>query len=59
MTVNGEQLPEYYWTRELMVVKTADSFYLVKTFLPNRDHRSPDFAHLTEWFQSFAVLTGS
>lgn len=56
VTVNGDKLPEYYWTRELMIVETADSFYLVKTFLPNRDHRSPDFAHLTEWFQAFAVL---
>lgn len=57
VTVDGQAVPEYYWTRELMIVATPDDFYLVKTFLPNADHRSPDFARLTQWFESFAVLS--
>ena len=56
VTVDGEKLREYYWTRELLVVTTPDTFYLIRTFLPNKDHRSPDFANFTQWFEDFAVL---
>jgi hypothetical protein len=59
VTVDGEKLSQYYWTRELLVVTTPDSYYLIRTFLPNKDHRSPDFANFTQWFEDFAVLSGA
>ena len=55
-TVAGVAYDEYYWSREWLIISTADDFYLVKLFVADDDHRSPDYAATSAWLDLFRVL---
>lgn len=56
VTVAGAELPEYYWTREWLIVDTGEDLYLVKLFVADDDHRSPDYAAISAWLDGLRIV---
>jgi hypothetical protein len=50
------RLAEYYWSREWLLIATDRDLYLVKLFVGDDDHRSPDYGSLSSWLDGFRVL---
>jgi hypothetical protein len=57
IVVDGELYPQYFWTRELVLISTPEDLFMVKTSIPTADQTSEDFAWMTRWFQAFHVLS--
>ncbi len=55
-TVDGVEHPEYYWTREFLIVDAGDDLYTVKLFVADDDHRSPDYAALSAWLDALRIV---
>jgi hypothetical protein len=55
-TVDGVEHPEYYWTREWLIVDTGDDLYTVKLFVADDDHRSPDYAAISAWLDGLRIV---
>jgi hypothetical protein len=53
---SDEELREYYWSREWLLIATDDDLYLVKLFVADDDHRSPDYGSVGAWLDAFRVL---
>jgi hypothetical protein len=49
-------LPEYYWTREWLIVDSGDDLYIVKLFVADDDHRSPDYAAMSAWLDALRIV---
>lgn len=58
VTLGDAQLSEYYWTREWLLIATDKDLYLIKLFVSDDDHRSPDYGALGAWLDAFRVLDG-
>jgi hypothetical protein len=56
VTIDGAVLAEYYWTREWLIVDTGSDLYLVKLFVADDDHRSPDYAAISSWLDSLRIV---
>lgn len=56
VTIGGQVLPEYYWTREWLIVDGGDDLYLVKLFVADDDHRSPDYAAISTWLDGLRIV---
>ena len=54
--VGGQQLAEYYWDREWFIVRTAQDLFLVKLFVADDDHRSPDYGAISAWLDQLRIL---
>ena len=50
------ELKEYYWSREWLLIAGDDDLYLVKMFVADDDHRSPDYGSMGVWLDAFRVL---
>jgi hypothetical protein len=50
------ELKEYYWSREWLLIAGDDDLYLVKLFVADDDHRSPDYGSMGVWLDAFRVL---
>ncbi len=55
-TVDGVAHPEYYWTREWLIVDAGDDLYTVKLFVSDDDHRSPDYAAISSWLDGLRIV---
>lgn len=55
--VGGQDFPEYYWDREWFIVRTSQDLYLVKLFVADDDHRSPDYGALSTWLDQLRILS--
>jgi hypothetical protein len=53
---DGRELKEYYWSREWLLISGDDDLYLVKLFVADDDHRSPDYGSMGVWLDAFRVL---
>lgn len=51
-----QQLAEYYWDREWFIVRTDRDMFLVKLFVADDDHRSPDYGALSAWLDQLRIL---
>lgn len=56
VTVEGRDLPEYYWSREFLIVSEGSDLYLVKLFVADDDHRSPDYAAISAWLDALRIV---
>jgi hypothetical protein len=56
VTTDGSQLPEYYWTREWLIADTGTDIYLVRLFVGDDDHRSPDYAAVSSWLDGLRIV---
>jgi hypothetical protein len=54
--LGDQQLAEYYWDREWFIVRTARDLFLVKLYVADDDHRSPDYGALTSWLDQLRIL---
>jgi hypothetical protein len=54
--VEGRQLAEYYLGREWLIVRTDRDLYLVKLFVADDDHRSPDYGALSAWLDHLRIV---
>ncbi len=54
--VDGVTHPEYYWTREWLIVNTGDDLYVVKLFVADDDHRSPDYGAVSAWLDGLRIV---
>jgi hypothetical protein len=53
---DGVQLPEFYWSREWLIVDSGTDLYLVKLFVADDDHRAPDYAAVTSWLDGLRIV---
>jgi hypothetical protein len=53
---SDEELREYYWSREWLLIGTDSDLYLVKLFVADDDHRTPDYGSVGAWLDAFRVL---
>jgi len=54
---SGDQhFAQYYWDREWFIVRTAQDLFLVKLYVADDDHRSPDYAALSTWLDQLRIL---
>jgi hypothetical protein len=56
VTVAGTRLPEYYWSREWLIVDSGTDLYLVKLFVADDDHRAPDYAAVSTWLDGLRIV---
>jgi hypothetical protein len=56
VTIDGTQLPEYYWSREWLIVDSGTDLYLVKLFVADDDHRAPDYAAVSTWLDDLRIV---
>jgi hypothetical protein len=56
VTVGDVAMAEYYWTREWLIVDAGSDLYLVKLFVADDDHRSPDYAAISTWLDSLRIV---
>ncbi len=56
VTVAGVPLAEYYWSREWLIVDSGDDIYIVKLFVADDDHRSPDYAAMSAWLDALRIV---
>ena len=54
--MGGAELPEYYWTREFLIVDSGADLYIVKLFVADDDHRAPDYAAVSSWLDSLRIV---
>jgi hypothetical protein len=52
----GTQLPEYYWSREWLIVDSGTDLYLVKLFVADDDHRARDYAAVSTWLDDLRIV---
>lgn len=56
VTVAGVGLPEYYWSREWLIVDAGEDLFLVKLFVADDDHRSPDYGAVSAWLDGLRIV---
>ncbi len=56
VNIGDQHLAEYYWDREWFIVRTAQDLFLVKLFVADDDHRSPDYGALSTWLDQLRIL---
>lgn len=56
VTVDGQPLPAYYWTKEWLIVDTGQDVYAVTTHVSDDDHRAPDYGALTAWLDALRIV---
>ncbi len=56
VTIGDLTMAEYYWTREWLIVDAGSDLYLVKLFVADDDHRSPDYAAISSWLDSLRIV---
>gem|GEM_PF-2678237 len=56
VTIGDRTLAEYYWDREWFIVRTDRDMYLVKLYVADDDHRSPDYGALSAWLDQLRIL---
>src|SRR4029077_2832137 len=54
--MGDQHLAEYYWDREWFIVRAAQDLFLVKLFVADDDHRSPDYGALSTWLDQLLIL---
>jgi hypothetical protein len=56
VTIDGTRLPEYYWSREWLIVDSGTDLYLIKLFVADDDHRAPDYAAVSTWLDDLRIV---
>lgn len=56
VTVEGQPLPAYYWTKEWLIVDSGQDIYSISTHVSDDDHRAPDYAALTAWLDALRIV---
>jgi hypothetical protein len=56
VTIGDLAMAEYYWTREWLIVDAGSDLYLVKLFVADDDHRSPDYAAISSWLDGLRIV---
>ena len=56
VVLGDQQFAEYYWDREWFIVRTDRDLYMVKLFVADDDHRSPDYGALSTWLDQLRIL---
>ena len=54
--LGDQQFAEYYWDREWFIVRTGQDLFLVKLYVADDDHRSPDYGALSAWLDQLRIL---
>ncbi|MBX3029148.1 MAG: hypothetical protein KF809_03235 [Chloroflexi bacterium] len=56
VTVDGQQYPEYFWGQEWLVVDSGSDLYLVRLWVADDDHRSPDYSAVSTWLDALRIV---